>query len=103
VLGYLLSLASGFGFFQLWGGLLAGGAVGEAVLRVTQRKRGTTMEIVTGICALAGCAASFALWYMRLAPHGLGPEGPTVVELYPFYFGAMGIMIFSAVSRVRFF
>src|SRR3989442_6851471 len=38
--GYLLAVAAGIGFFVLWLGLLVGYAVGESVLRITQRKRG---------------------------------------------------------------
>lgn len=105
VLGYLMALIGTFGFFQLWGGLLAGGAVGEVILRATQRKRGFKMEILTAICTTAGVGFSCLLWYIRTAQ----PEmevGQTFEELirhHGFYIGAMIIMVFGAVSRVRFF
>src|SRR5258708_9565395 len=54
VCGFLLAMAGGFGFFVIWGGLLYGGAVGEAVLRGVSRKRGPKVEVLCGICAAGG-------------------------------------------------
>jgi hypothetical protein len=105
VLGYVVSLGGSFGFFQLWGALLAGGAVGELVLRATSRKRGITMEVLTGICTLAGVFASCALWYVRVMQPTL-PPGVSIDEVlqqHMFYVASMIVMVFSAVSRVRFF
>jgi hypothetical protein len=105
LLGYLVSLGGSFGFFQLWGALLAGGAIGEIILRTTSRKRGITMEVLAGVCTTAGVAASCALWWVRVIQPSL-PPGTTfdqVIQLHMFYVASMVIMVFAAVSRVRFF
>lgn len=105
VLGYLLALAGAFGFFQLWGGLLFGGAVGEVILRATQRKRGPTMELLTAVATIGGVIGSAAVWYARVSPLELGP-GATFeifIQTHLYYVVSIVIMVFSAVSRVRFF
>jgi len=100
--GYALALFFRFGFFLLWGGLLLGGAVGEVLLRVMGRKRGTTMEMTAGVCAGLGVLAGLAAWFLA---NGFIPSLPAIIAFMqrnPFYFFAMGIAVFSAVSRIRF-
>ena len=105
LLGYLHALGSAFGFFQLWGALLFGGAVGEVILRATQRKRGVKMEALTAVAVTGGVIASALVWYARVAQLELGP-GATFeefIQTHIYYVVSMVIMVFSAVSRVRFF
>jgi hypothetical protein len=101
--GYLLVAASEIAFFLLWGGLLYGAAVGEVVLRVTGRKRGIKVEITSGVCAALGAAAGFALWWLV----NVGDVGESGLFSFlahnPFYLASVGLAVFSAVSRVRFF
>lgn len=101
--GYLLASASGMAFFLLWGGLLYGGFVGEVVLRVTGRKRGITVEAAAGICTAVGAIAGFAFWW--LTNGGGNDMGGLVYFLThnPFYLASVGLALFSAVSRIRFF
>ena len=105
VLGYLLSIVSGFGFFLLWGGLLAGGAVGEAILRCTQRKRGIKMEALTAGSVALGVIASCMVWYFRVgqAEIDAGMTFEQLIAHHGFLIGALAIMLFGAISRVRFF
>ncbi len=102
-IGYLLLFLSGVGFFLIWGGLLGGGAIGEAVLRVIQRKRGPKVEIMTGMSAAAGILIAFGIWY--IARSGAADIGAMLESLQqrPYFVVAAGVAVFSAVSRVRFF
>jgi len=102
-IGWLLFFLSGLGFFLIWGGLLGGGAVGEAVLRTIRRKRGSKVEIMTGVSALVGMVLAFCAWYGTRAG-GMDPEAMLgFLHMRPYSLVAAGIVIFSAVSRVRFF
>ena len=102
IVGYLLAAASGFGFFLLWGGVLGGGAVGEALLRATGRKRGTNMEIAAGVCAGLGAVVGFLLW-CAVNQHPLTLQALLLYGSYhPFYAVGVGLAVFSAISRVRF-
>ena len=103
VVGYLLLFLSGMGFFLIWGGLLGGGAIGEAVLRVIQRKRGPRVELLTGLTAAAGILIAFGVWYVS---RGSVAEMGAMLEALqrrPYFVVAAGVAVFSAVSRVRFF
>lgn len=102
-LGYLLLFLSGFGFFLIWGGLMGGGAIGEAVLRVIHRKRGPKVEIMTGFSAAVGLLLAFGVWYV--AQGGPADVGSMIQALQrrPYVVVAEGLAVFGAVSRVRFF
>jgi hypothetical protein len=102
--GYLLASAQGYGIFVLlWGAILGGGAIGEAILRAANRKRGIKMEVITGACSVVGILGAFGVWYIS---HRL-PADPLAIaqflQLSPFTIVSAGITVFSAVSRVRFF
>lgn len=100
--GYLLATAFRIGFFLLWGGLLIGGGVGEVLLRVTGRKRGPTVEIAAGLCAALGAVGGLALWFIA---SGYSPTPSMLagfLSRHPFYLFSLGVMVFSAVSRIRF-
>lgn len=103
VLGYVMSFISGIGFFLIWGALLGGGAVGEAVLRAIQRKRGPKVEILTGVSVTVGILLAYMVWYA--ARGGAADPGAVLESLQrrPYFVVAAGVAVFSAVSRVRFF
>jgi hypothetical protein len=99
----LLTTVRGFGIFMIWAPLLGGQAIGELILRITGRKRGPKIEIGTGVAATIGVIASFFTW-------GLTSGKPMdimsiigLLEQSPFYIIGAAIVVFSAVSRVRFF
>jgi hypothetical protein len=105
LVGCVLVFLFGLGFFLLWGGVIGGGLVGEAVLRALGRKRGMKVEVLTGISTALGLAASFTGWYLLMFR---SPETDTVTLLAflqgnPFYLIAAIATLFTAVSRVRFF
>jgi hypothetical protein len=100
--GYLLAMLSGLGLFLIWGGILAGGIVGETVLRLTERKRGPKLEILAGVCMGVGAIAGYA---MRLLSQGQPIDFQTLTLLFqfsPFYVVSVGLAVVSAVSRIRF-
>jgi hypothetical protein len=103
VIGWLLFFLSGMGFFLIWGGLIGGGAVGEAVLRAIKRKRGVKVEIMTGVSALIGMILAYVAWY-GTKTGALDPSAMmSFLQVRPYALVAAGIAVFSAVSRVRFF
>jgi len=102
-IGMLLASVRGFGIFMIWAPLLGGQAIGELILRITGRKRGPKIEIGTGIAATIGVIASFFTW-------GLTNKMPmdilaviNLLQASPFYVIGAVVLVFSAVSRVRFF
>jgi hypothetical protein len=103
LLGYLMLFVSGLGFLLILGALAGGNAVGEAVLRVIQRKRGPKVEVMTGVTATVGLLLAFGMWYVARG----GPADPGAIlaalQRRPFFVVGAGIAVFSAVSRVRFF
>jgi hypothetical protein len=102
-IGMLLASIRGFGIFMLWGPLLGGQAIGELILRITGRKRGPKIEIGTGIAATVGVIASFFTWGLT---HGRPMDILAIMNLLqdsPFYVIGAVLLVFSAVSRVRFF
>jgi len=103
VVGYLLCLLSGMGFFLLWGGLLGGYAIGEAVLRALNRKRGAKVEIVAGVSAALGLVLAWLLWYQLQGGAALDLPLVEALRARPYYLFTVAITIFSAISRVRFF
>jgi uncharacterized membrane protein YeaQ/YmgE (transglycosylase-associated protein family) len=101
--GYLLAAATGFGFFLLWLGLFYGGAVGESVLRTVYRKRGPKVEVAAGICALIGALVGLAIYFTTQGfPLRFDPI-IAFLSVHPFYAFSIGVAVFSAVSRTRFF
>ncbi len=101
--GYLLAAASGFGFFILWLGLFYGGAVGESVLRAVYRKRGPKIEVAAGLCVLVGSLGGLAIYFVTQGfKMGFDPI-LAYLTAHPFYAFSVGVAVFSAVSRTRFF
>lgn len=101
--GYLLAAATAFGFFLLWIGLFYGGAVGESILRAIYRKRGTKVEVAAGLCTLAGALGGLAIYF---ASKGMSISFDLFMNFltnHVFYAFAIGVAVFSAVSRTRFF
>ena len=102
-MGFVLAAAAGIGFFVLWLGLFAGYAVGESILRVMYRKRGVKVEVAAGVCAFLGGLVGLIFW---LPIHGL-PMNLQSLQTFlagnPFYVVGLGIAVFSAVGRTRFF
>ncbi len=101
--GYLLvSTHMGLGFFGLWIALAGGGFVGEALLRTTERKRGTKMEIAAGVST--GLGALLAMIVFNLTNGAPFSVGLIFIELQhsPFYFVSIVVLICAAVSRIRF-
>jgi hypothetical protein len=102
-LGYLLLFVSGMGFLLILGALFGGNAIGEAVLRTIQRKRGTKVEIMTGVSAAAGLLLAFGAWYVgRGGPVEIGAV-LAALQRRPFFVVSCAVATFSAISRVRFF
>jgi hypothetical protein len=104
-IGYALASASGMGLFILWGGLLGGGLIGEVMLRLTGRKRGTQMEIATGIVAALGMVIGFALWYSAHTDEVTLMYGGLLgfLQYSWFYVASVGIAVICAATRVKFF
>jgi hypothetical protein len=102
-IGMLLASVRGFGIFMIWVPLLGGQAIGELILRITGRKRGPKIEMGTGIAASVGVIASFVTWGLT---KGLPMDILAIINLLqasPFYVIGAVALVFSAVSRVRFF
>jgi hypothetical protein len=97
--GWLLSTASGFGFFFLWFCFLYGLAVAEVTLRATGRKRGIPMEILVGAATGIGVVGGYVFGAL------VGGGDPTNALLdalrNPWSYVAVAIAVFSAVSRIR--
>jgi hypothetical protein len=103
VLGCLMLFVSGLGFLLVLGALAGGNAIGEAVLRVIQRKRGPKVEVITGVSAAVGLLLAFGVWYVaRGGPADIGTI-LAALQHRPFFVVGAAIAVFSAVSRVRFF
>jgi hypothetical protein len=104
-IGYGLAAVSGMGLFILWGAIIGGGLIGEVMLRLTGRKRGTQMEVVTGVVAAAGIIAGFLIWYST----GSGEVFLLYGGLLPYlqhnwvYIASAGIAVICAATRIKFF
>lgn len=97
--GWLLSTAGNFGIFFFWFSFLYGLAIAEVTLRVTGRKRGTTMEIIVGSAAAIGIIAGMVFGALMRG-------GDPILELLealknPWSYVALGVAVFSAVGRIR--
>lgn len=96
----LMGLGLSFGFFGLWGALGVGLAVGEVALRVTGRKRGLKMEILSGVSAALGILGGWAL-------NGLSHGRVPTLEAFLFFFADPWHVLFFliasgiAVARIR--
>ena len=100
--GWLLaSLGMSFGFFALWFGYLYGLIIAEVALRVTGRKRGPVMEILAGTCAALGVLAGWLL----VTP----ADSPAFADAFlrhlfnPWSLLVLGLVVFAAVTRIRYF
>jgi hypothetical protein len=94
--GWLLATLGEFGVMLIvWGGLLYGLAVAETALRATGRKRGLLMEILVGVCGVAGILAG---WLLEMLRH----DYPLEAHLTnPWSYALILFAGFIAVSRVR--
>lgn len=97
LVGYLLQYLSGiFLYFLLFVGPMIGGAVGEIILRATDRKRGLKIEIVAGASVVMGAILSLLIsgeWLFLLA-------SPYSLILYVI---AVGLTAAAAVGKIRYF
>jgi len=100
--GWLLtSLGMGFGFFALWFGYLYGLIIGEVALRVSGRKRGLLMEMLAGACAAAG----IVIGWLLVVPAGSPDFLPVLFRhlAQPWGLLVLGLAVFAAVTRIRYF
>ncbi len=99
--GYVVAAARHFGFMLFWIGLFAGTGIGEAVLRAVKRKRGPKVELTAGAGATVGSIVGIGLLF---AQHHwpAGYIGPFLGGNL-FLLVGLGTMVFSAISRTRFF
>ena len=99
------------GFFGAFLGYAYGMAVAEILLRLSDRKRGLTMEIIAGVCVAAGLAAGFAI-HAEAAAVTAHTGDSAVVEspvaallmrrlLDPWSYVSVAVAIFGAVTRIR--
>jgi hypothetical protein len=97
--GWLLATMGGVGFFYFWLGLLYGLGVAEVALRATGRKRGTQMEIMTGVCCVAGIILG---WCLFAATQNL-PESRDFLSILkdPWAYVGIGVALFGAIGRIR--
>ena len=89
------------GLFELVFGFFFGTGVGEVVLRVTGRKRGTKMEVLAGCVVVAGLVIGHAI---NSIIDGI-PETTSFFSLLflnPMALVMYGVSAFGAVNRVRF-
>jgi hypothetical protein len=101
--GYVIAAGFRFGFFVLWLALFFGAGIAEIVLRVTGRKRARSLEVASGACAFSGMLFGLAIY---LLTHGATPVASVVVAFltgHPFYALSIGVAVFGAVSRIRFY
>jgi len=100
--GWLLaSLLMGFGFFVLWFSYLYGLIIAEVALRVTGRKRGPLMEILAGTCAAVGILAGWLFVVPAGSPEFISALGRHLFQ--PWSLLVLGLAIFAAVTRIRYF
>jgi peptidoglycan/LPS O-acetylase OafA/YrhL len=87
--------------FQLIIGFFFGTGIGEIVLRVTGRKRGTTMEILAGSVVVSGLIIGHVINYLI---NGLPPSATfmSMFLLNPMSLIMYGVSAFGAVNRVKF-
>ena len=89
--GWFRELIPFFGFFGILAAAGVGYLVGEAISRSVNRKRGTLLQVIGGVC--------FAISYV-VSNIGLSESG------FTFYFNpwgilALGVGVFVATSRLR--
>jgi hypothetical protein len=111
--GWLLATIRYMGFFGMFAGFLYGMAVGEIALRLTGRKRGLPMEIMAGVCVIAGIVGGHGIQFLAesstiganpLYAGGDGFDATTLALGYlmnPWMYVSMGVAVFGAVSRIR--
>ena len=112
--GWLLATVP-IGFFGIFLGYICGMCVAEILLRLTGRKRGIEMEVLSGGCALIGALAGHALHIITsgaMAPTTavLTPVDPEVsavsaaavaMLINPWTYVTIAADVFGAVTRVR--
>ena len=95
-----------FGLFTIFAAFAYGGFAGEMVLRAAGRKRGLTIEVITGAAIVVGALGA------RMLVAGIPPGGANVpfgvwnvlVSLLtpPIRLAALAIIVGGAVSRIRY-
>lgn len=98
--GWLLATMGGIGFFYLWLGFLYGLGVAEIALRATGRKRGTQMEIMTGVSCVAGIVLGWLIYAMTQELPDLG----SFLFMYlkdPWAYVGIAAALFGAIGRIR--
>lgn len=106
--GWALNLR--IGFFVLFLAFVYGRFVGELVLKVSSRKRGTRMEILTGVSLAVGVlierfatgSAAFAAAGGGLSFHIFWQSVVGLLLPSPVPLSAVGIVIAGAVARIRY-
>lgn len=88
----------GLGFYTLFLSFAYGYAVGEAILRVANRKRGRKIEVIAGLAIVAGALGA------RIVTWGTGQCFGNLVLLMPspLFLAAVAISVLSAISRIRY-
>lgn len=111
--GWLMATIRGIGFFGMFIGYLYGMGIGEVALRLTGRKRGLAIEILSGTCVLLGLLAGYGLHFLiatSISGAVVGPPDPALIDvsnlalsflMNPWIYVTIGVSIFGAVSRVR--
>ena len=100
--GVGLGFLSTLGFLLIWGGLLGGGFIAEALLRSTGRKRGSKMEIIAGVCSVVGLFIGHLLWRILSGAPFTSEAILSQLQHHPFYVLSMLIAAGTAVSRIRY-
>ncbi|MDE2127067.1 MAG: hypothetical protein KGJ62_10795 [Armatimonadetes bacterium] len=87
------------GYFVLILSWVLGRAVGEVVLRVSGRKRGQTLELLTGVAAGVGYLVG-SIGPSLLSGVPIAWVGRELID--PWLLIGLGITIWAAVSRIRY-
>lgn len=96
--GWLLATVPGLGFFVLFLAYLHGLAVAETTLRVTGRKRGLKMEMITGLSAGAGVVAG---WFIvSITPDAAASFSSFLFN--PWSLFTVAVSVFGSVNRIRY-
>ena len=88
----------GLGFYTLFLSFAYGYAVGEAVLRVANRKRGRKVEIIAGLAIVVGAFGAQVV----TGGTGHGFQNLMVLLPSPIFLAAVAISVVSAISRIRY-
>ena len=114
--GLLLGAVAGFavtfyvGLLILFGAFVYGGFAAEVILRVSGRKRGLKMEILTAVSLAVGALGGRLLVavvqisgnHVPAPPHGALDALLSLVQPTPIPLAALAVAIGAAVSRIRY-